>query len=147
MSWRNPRVDKSGELLLAGQQVGAPGGLPSYWSENANLALASLVEPTAEEQKAELFQEMVALGYSQVRVVGGSDDSSQGVPGAIPLSWVRGPVSAIPTIEAASTSPATTAPAKKAGRKPKAAASVPAPPAATRTRAGRVSKRPDRFSD
>ena len=73
--------------------VRAPGGLPTYWSENANLSLASLVEPSAEETKAELYQEMVALGVEhdpEARVIGRTVDSSQVVPGAIPLSYVRG---------------------------------------------------------
>ena len=71
--------------------VDAPGGLPAYWSESPNLALASQVEPTAEEKEAKLFKEMVALGYkTQARVIGGTDGSSQVVPGAIPLSYVRG---------------------------------------------------------
>lgn len=73
--------------------VRAPGGLPRYWSENPNLLLASLVEPSAEEKQAKLYQEMVALGVErdpQARVIGRTDDSSQVVPGAIALSYVRG---------------------------------------------------------
>ena len=73
--------------------VRAPGGLPTYWSETPNLVLASQVEPSAEEKEAKLYQEMVALGMQrgrQARVIGRTDGSSQVVPGAIALSYVRG---------------------------------------------------------
>ena len=76
--------------LLGGQTVNAPGGLKPYWSENPNLSLASLVEPSAEEKQAALYQEMVALGVEYdplARVIGSSQVA---VPGAIALSYVRG---------------------------------------------------------
>ena len=113
MSWRNPPVakckqlltpsldghetlisDRAAQMLMGGQMVSAPGGLPAYWSENPNLVLASQVEPTKEEKEAKLYQEMVALGMGsdpQARVIGRIDGSSQVVvPGAIALSYLRG---------------------------------------------------------
>ena len=81
--------------------VRAPGALPTYWSETPNLLLASQVEPSAEEKEAKLYQEMVALGVErgrQARVTGGTDDSSQVVPGAIALSYVRRPSKEIPSV-------------------------------------------------
>ena len=108
MSWRNPFINKCKQLLsrpwkgtnadnqaaknlLDGQMVGAPGGLPKYWSESPNLRLASQVEPSAEE-KSKLYQEMAptAVRDPQGRVIDRDDDSSRVVPGAIRLSYVRG---------------------------------------------------------
>ena len=80
--------------------VRAPGGLPTYWSETPNLLLASQVEPSAEEKEAKMYQEMVALGVERdprARVIGGTDGSSQVVPGAIALSYVRGSSKQIPS--------------------------------------------------
>ena len=54
----------AGRKLLDGKMIRSIGGLPTYWSKNPNLSLASQVEPSEEEKGLyiKLFHNMVALG-------------------------------------------------------------------------------------